>query len=59
MASRGKKDLSPGYEDDPEAGIFWGPKQPSGMMTRWSRPWFDWRSEQSSRAPARKREAGI
>jgi hypothetical protein len=38
------------YEDDPEAGIFWGPKQPNGMMTRWSRPWFDWRSEQSSRA---------
>jgi HNH endonuclease len=34
------------YEDDPEAGIFWGPKQPNGMHTRWSRPWFDWRSEQ-------------
>jgi hypothetical protein len=33
------------YEDDPENGIFWGPKQPNGMMTRWSRPWFDWRSE--------------
>jgi hypothetical protein len=33
------------YEDDPEAGIFWGPKQPNGMHTRWSRPWFDWRSE--------------
>jgi hypothetical protein len=32
------------YEDDPEAGIFWGPKQPNGMMTRWSRPWFDWRN---------------
>jgi len=28
------------YEDDPEAGIFWGPKQPNGMMTRWSRAWF-------------------
>jgi HNH endonuclease len=37
-------------EDDPAAGIFWGPKQPNGMYTRWSRPWFDWRSEQSSRA---------
>jgi HNH endonuclease len=35
------------YEDDPENGIFWGPKQPNGMMTRWSRPWFDWRNEQS------------
>lgn len=35
------------YEDDPEAGIFWGPKQPNGMHTRWSRPWFDWRSEQN------------
>jgi hypothetical protein len=38
------------YEDDPEAGILWGPKQPNGHYTRWSRPWFDWRSEQSSRA---------
>jgi hypothetical protein len=37
------------YEDDPEAGIFWGPKQPNGMMTRWSRPWFDWRIEQNAR----------
>jgi hypothetical protein len=34
--SRGK-DLSPDYEDDPERGIYWGPKQPNGMMTRWSR----------------------
>jgi hypothetical protein len=33
------------YEDDPEAGIYWGPKQPNGMMTRWSRPWFDWRND--------------
>jgi hypothetical protein len=40
------KDLSPDYEDDPEAEIFWGPKQPNGMMTRWSRPWFDWRRRQ-------------
>ena len=38
------------YEDDPERGVYWGPKQPNGMMTRWSRPWFDWRSEQSFRA---------
>ena len=44
MAPRGK-DLSPDYEDDPENGIFWGPKQPNGMMTRWSRPWFDWRAD--------------
>jgi hypothetical protein len=35
------------YEDDPEAGVYWGPKQPNGMHTRWSRPWFDWRSERS------------
>jgi hypothetical protein len=34
-------------EDDPENGIFWGPKQPNGMRTRWSRSWFDWRSERS------------
>ena len=33
------------YEDEPENGIFWGPKQPNGHYTRWSRPWFDWRSE--------------
>jgi hypothetical protein len=36
--------------DDPENGVFWGPKQPNGHYTRWSRPWFDWRSEQSFRA---------
>jgi hypothetical protein len=42
------------YEDDPEAGIFWGPKQPNGSYTRWSRPWFDWRSEQVT---ARKAKA--
>jgi hypothetical protein len=47
------------YEDDPENGIFWGPKQPNGMMTRWSRPWFDWRSEQRARTPELMREAGI
>jgi HNH endonuclease len=40
------------YEDDPEAGIFWGPKQPNGMMTRWSRQWFDWRNDPAL-APAR------
>jgi hypothetical protein len=34
-----------GSYEDPDAGIFWGPKQPNGMMTRWSRPWFDWRSD--------------
>jgi hypothetical protein len=56
MAPRGEKDLSPDYEDDPENGIYWGPKQPNGMMTPWSRPWFDWRSEQ---ATPRKPEAGI
>jgi hypothetical protein len=52
-----EKKLSPmdDYEDDPEAGIFWGPKQPNGMMTRWSRPWFDWRNEQ--RVTVRKSEA--
>jgi hypothetical protein len=34
------------YEDDPENGIFWGPPtQPKGEPIRWSRPWFDWRSE--------------
>jgi hypothetical protein len=46
----GRADLSPNYEDDPENGIFGGPKQPNGMMTRWSRPWFGWRNERSSRA---------
>ena len=32
-----------------------GPKQPNGMMTRWSRPSFDWRNEQ--RVTVRKIEA--
>jgi hypothetical protein len=38
------KNRSP-TEDDPEQGIFWGPKQPNAHYTRWSRPWFDWRND--------------
>jgi hypothetical protein len=35
------------FEDDPERGIFWGPPSvPGGKPVRWSRPWFDWRSEE-------------
>jgi len=48
----GKNDSPP---DDPEQGVFWGPKQPNGHYTRWSRPWFDWRNEQ--RVTVRKSEA--
>jgi hypothetical protein len=45
MSRAGKNPPMEDYEDDPERGIYWGPKQPNGMMTRWSRPWFDWRIE--------------
>jgi hypothetical protein len=34
------------YGDDPEAGVYWRlPQQPNGTPTRWSKAWFDWRSE--------------
>jgi hypothetical protein len=38
-------DISPpDFEDDPENGVFWSP--PDGLVQRrWSRAWFDWRSE--------------
>jgi len=39
-----------GFNDDPERGIFWGPPtEPGGKPQRWSRPWFDWRSEELER----------
>jgi hypothetical protein len=38
-------DVSQDPGDDPEAGIYWAPPGPNGMHRRWSRPWFDWRSE--------------
>ena len=35
------------YRDDPKRGIFWGPpSEPGGKPQRWSRHWFDWRSEE-------------
>jgi hypothetical protein len=35
------------FDDDPERGIYWGPpSEPGGKPRRWSRPWFDWRSEE-------------
>jgi 5-methylcytosine-specific restriction endonuclease McrA len=38
------------YVDDPEAGVFWGPPdEQTGEPRRWSRPWFDWRSEELER----------
>lgn len=45
MDDRGKNPSPAGYEDDPEAGIFWGPRQPNGSYTRWSRHCFDWRND--------------
>jgi hypothetical protein len=48
-----ESDVSPtdeSFADKPEQGIFWGPKQPNGSHTRWSKVWFDWRNEQRSRA---------
>lgn len=31
-------------EDDPEKGIYWGPRDPqTGDQLRWSEPWFEWR----------------
>ena len=34
------------YQDDPEAGVYWGPPSATtGIPIRWSRVWFDWRSE--------------
>jgi HNH endonuclease len=32
-------------EDDPERGIFWAPPGRPRASRRWSRAWFDWRSE--------------
>lgn len=32
-------------EDDPEHGIYWGPPDEYGNYRRWSRAWYDWRSE--------------
>ena len=32
------------FEDDPEAGVFWGPPEGgNGKPQRWSRAWFVWR----------------
>jgi hypothetical protein len=32
--------------DDPANGVFWGPPDPdTGRQLRWSRKWFEWRSE--------------
>jgi hypothetical protein len=32
-------------EDDPDNGVFWGPRNSDGYQLRWSRPWYDWRNE--------------
>jgi hypothetical protein len=33
-------------QDDPANHVFWGPPDPvTGYQLRWSRPWYDWRSE--------------
>ncbi len=31
--------------DDPERRIYWGPPNVHGEYLRWSRAWYDWRSE--------------
>ena len=33
------------YQDDPAAGVFWGPPLESGVPRRWSRAWFEWRDD--------------
>jgi len=35
----------PKWQDDPAAGVFWGPPWSTGTPMIWSRAWFDWRSE--------------
>jgi hypothetical protein len=44
-APAGRVDLAE-YVDDPGRGVFWGPPSGStGVPIRWSRVWFEWRSE--------------
>jgi hypothetical protein len=33
--------------DDPARGVFWGPPDESGQYRRWSRAWFEWRSDRA------------
>jgi hypothetical protein len=36
----------PRYQDDPSRNLYWGPPdETTGKPRRWSRPWFNWRSE--------------
>jgi hypothetical protein len=40
------------YEDDPAAGVYWGPPAtPGGKPTRWSRAWYDWREKYPDEVP--------
>ena len=42
---RGKVDLDE-YQDDPATNTFWGPpNEETGVPIRWSRAWYDWRSD--------------
>jgi hypothetical protein len=38
------------YRDDPDRGVYWGPpNEPGRAPQRWSRHWFDWRTEELER----------
>jgi hypothetical protein len=46
---------SPYPADKPEAGVFYGPPSDGGRVRRWSRAWFDWRSDPAYRHVERER----
>jgi hypothetical protein len=46
VAAGGRKSYELAFEDNPAAGVYWGPgSEPDDSPRRWSRPWAEWRDD--------------